>query len=173
MTGPAQAIGVPDEGGRRPRRPNRPWLAALVGLLALSCRGPRTGGAGLAASAERSPRPRSILVQDDKVVIEGRWSPHDAARGAAAADVRVVCVRSERTCREDLAALAAAPGSDDGQSVVHYRVDEWTRPDKAAGKLVASRREGAVVFEIRVSLRGLAAEKVAIDKGAETRWRLE
>jgi hypothetical protein len=59
------------------------------------------------------------------------------------------------------------------REALSYRVEEWTKWGTPAGKLVASRRDGNVEVEIRVSLSGRAAEKVLIETGVETRWRLE
>ena len=87
--------------------------------------------------------------------------------------VRVVCARDQRSCKEDLTRLAGEPGAEPVHETLEYRIDEWTKWGKPAGKLVASRREGGAQVEIRVSLSGLAAEKVVIEKGRETRWRIE
>ena len=87
--------------------------------------------------------------------------------------VRVVCTRAERSCKEDLTRLAGERGGEPVHEMLEYRIDEWTKWGKPAGKLVASRREGGAQVEIRVSLSGLTAEKVVIEKGRETRWRIE
>ncbi len=147
--------------------------AALVACLAVGCRGAATPPP--VPAGKISPPPRSVLVQDDRVVIEGRWSPIEAGPKSPAIPnaVRVVCVRAERSCSEDLTRLSHYPGADPVEDKWQYRVEEWTALGKPAGRMVASRREGATQVQIRVSLSGLAAEKVVIDKGAETRWRLE
>jgi hypothetical protein len=150
--------------------------AALVTFLVAACGGAQAPRAKRSPEAVKvSPPPRSVLVQADSVVIEGRWYPVAAGPNARASPnaVRVLCARAERTCREDLTRLSAHPDAEPFREVLQYRVREWTKEGTPAGKLVASRREGATEIEIRVSLSGLAAEKVVIDKGGETRWRLE
>ena len=109
------------------------------------------------------------------MAIEGRWSLTAAQETSRVIPnaVRVVCVRQERSCKEELTRPAADPGADPVHEVLSYRVEEWTKEGKPAGKLIASRREGTTEVEIRVSLSGFAAEKVVIDKKNETHWRLE
>jgi len=144
--------------------------------LAVACGGAPAPGSKPAPEEGRiSPPPRSVVVQEDRVVIAGRWYPIEAEPKSPAIPnaVRVICVRVERACKEDLTRPSTYPGAEPVHDLLHYRVEEWTAVGQAAGKLVASRREGATEVEIRVSLSGLAAEKVVIDKGEETRWRLE
>jgi hypothetical protein len=119
--------------------------------------------------------PRSVRVEADSVVIEGRWFPIEAGHESLAYPnaVRVVCTRAQRSCKEDLARLAGKGGAEPLHEVLEYRIEEWTKWGKPAGKLVASRRDGGAEIEIRVSLSGLAVEKVVIEKGRATRWRIE
>jgi hypothetical protein len=147
-------------------------VAALVMSLAFGCRRapgaePRVGGEPSAAP----PPSRSLSVQDDSVVIEGHWQPIEPGADLSAVpdSVRIVCVRTERTCTEDL----TRTGGEASHEVMRYRVDEWTKAGTPAGRLIASRRDGAREIQIRVSLSGHAAEKAVIAKSAETRWRLE
>lgn len=109
------------------------------------------------------------------MVVEGRWFPIEAGPKSPVVPnaARVVCTRAERSCKEELTRLAAGATGDGLHETLEYRVREWTKWGTPAGKLVASRREGATEIEIRVSLRGLAAEKVVMERGGETRWRLE
>jgi hypothetical protein len=146
--------------------------AALLASFATACGGPGVPGS---KSGTISPPPRTFLVQEDRVVIEGRWHPIEPGpKSPAILDaVRVVCVRAERSCTEDLTRFSTYPGAEPVHDVLQYRVDEWTKWGKPAGKLVASRRADAIEVQIRVSLSGLAAEKVVIDKEGATRWRLE
>jgi hypothetical protein len=112
-------------------------------------------------------------VEQDRVVVEGRWFPIEAGSLAVPNAVRVVCVRANRSCKEDLTRLTEGPGGKPVHEQREYRVDEWTQWGKPAGKLVASRRDSANPVEIRVSLSGLTAEKAEISKERETRWRIE
>jgi hypothetical protein len=151
--------------------------AALVASLATACGGAAAPGSesGASKAGTISPSPRSLLVQEDRVVIEGRWHPIEPGPKSPAIlnAVRVVCVRAERSCTEDLTRSSTYPGAEPVQDVLQYRVDEWTKWGKPAGKIVSSRRADAIEVQIRVSLSGLAAEKVVIDKEGTTRWRLE
>jgi len=153
-------------------------MTAKVRLLALSmaCGGAATSGCkGAAPAGGIAPLPRSVRVAQDTVVVEGGWFPIEARPELPVLPnaVRVVCGRAERSCREDL----TRPADERGAAPVHetreYRVDEWAKWGRPAGKLVASRRDGGTQVEIRVSLSGLTAEKVVIGKGRETHWRIE
>jgi hypothetical protein len=159
----------------------KPWTSVrgwtLCGLLALltavTCKAP--GGssspqAGVPNPA--TPPARVIRVDKSSVVIEGRWHPVDAS--VAPADVsyvvRATCMRSERRCREELTTVRAShpPATETRE----YKVREWTD-----WKLLAVRPEGAEEVQLRVSLTGLAAERVTVSlkkrDQPETRWRLE
>lgn len=150
---------------------------ALVGALSIACRGAATPGGQASPTSAVAPSPpaRSVQVEADEVVIEGRWTPIEGETASATKPnaVRVVCRRAERSCKEDLTRPSNYPGGDPVQDVWQYRVDEWTAWGKPVGRMVAVRREGARQIEIRVSLSGLAAEKVVIDKGVVTRSRLD
>lgn len=149
--------------------------AALAASLAVACGGPAPGPSAAPPEAERVPSPKSFVVQPDRVVIEGSWYPIDAGPPSTAIPnaVRVVCVRAERSCQEDLTRLSAAPGAEPAHELLQYRIEQWTEPGKRAGRLIASRREGAARIEIRVALRGKAAVKAVIAGGRRSRWRLE
>jgi len=155
----------------------RSTVLAVVGALSLACRGgsPAGGKAPGSSAGAFSPPPQSVHVEPDEVVAEGRWFPIEAGPEAAALAnaVRLVCRRAERSCKEQLTRPSNYPGADPVQDVFRYRVEEWTKWGKPAGRLVASRREGTAEVAIRVSLNGLAAEKAILDKGTEIRWRLE
>jgi hypothetical protein len=161
--------------GLRPGQGRAGPVTALVTALLTACGGAPTPASKPPSAGAISPPPRSVRVERDEVVVEGGWFPvQTGARSSAPPNaVRVVCRRAARSCKEDLTRPSSYPGADPIQDVSQYRVDEWTTWGKPAGKLVASRREGATEVQIRVSLSGLAAEKVVIDKGVETRWRLE
>jgi hypothetical protein len=129
------------------------------------------------------PPARSFKVQEDSVAFEGHWVPIGAAPTASvtpgrppaplgAGAVHVLCSRAEHWCREDLTQAAAA-GAEPAHQTLEYRVEEWTKWGTPASKLLAVRHEGEMAFELRVSLSGLAAEKVVFDKGVETRSRLD
>lgn len=161
-------------------RGRKPGLFALVApvLAALStaCGEGTKPGPEQATPAEAiSPVPRSVRVEQDSVVVEGRWVPIDARPTSLVLPnaVRVLCTRVQRACKEDLTRLADERGGALVNETLEYRVDEWTKWGKPAGKVVASRRAGGVQLEIRVSLSGLTAEKVKIEKGRQTRWRIE
>ncbi len=149
--------------------------ATLLGTLSLACGRPTTPGSRSATGGAVSPLPRSVQVEQDSVVVEGRWFPVEVGPGSPVARnaVRVVCRRAERSCKEDLTHLVGEAGAGPVQQLIEYRVDDWTRWGQPVGRLIASRREGGARIEIRVSLSGLAAEKVVIEKGRETRWRIE
>ena len=151
-----------------------PAAVGLLGILAMGCQrsSQAPGTQPPEGRGATSPLPRSVRVEPDSVAVEGRWVPIEAGVAATPNAVRVVCSRAERACNEDLARQSSAGGAD-VRETWKYRVEEWTKWGTPAGKLTASRREGAVEIEIRVSLSGLAAEKVVIDKGRETRWRIE
>lgn len=149
---------------------------ALGAALSLACGGATTSGSKAAAPASTiSPLPRSVRVEPDTVVVEGRWFPVEAGPESPVPPnaVRVVCARVRRTCDEDLTRLADEHGAEPVHAAFEYRIQEWTKWGTPAGKLVAFRQEGGAQVEIRVSLSGLAAEKVVTDKGSETRWRVE
>jgi hypothetical protein len=102
-----------------------------------------------------SPPARAIRVDADKVVIEGRWQPVASASDSPAPEnaVRAVCTRVEKRCREELTTVAG--GGSPATEIFEYRIREWTK-----AKLVATRRSGAYEQTLRVSLTGLAAEKI-------------
>jgi hypothetical protein len=149
--------------------------AVLVALLTVACRATAPGSKADGDDGAISSPPRSVVIKDDRVVIEGRWYPIEVPPTSPVITnaVRVVCVRGERSCQEDLTRLSTYPGGEPVHDLLKYRIEEWTPADKPAGKLVASRREGATRVEIRVSLSGLAAEKVVMQNEGETHWRLE
>lgn len=149
------------------------WAVRLAALSIACSRGP-TSGKTAAPPAGLSPPPRSVRVEQDAVAVEGQWIPIEPGPDSPLLPnaVRLRCLRAERSCKEELtrpAGQAASPVREAHE----YRLDEWTKWGQAAGRLVASRREGGVQVEIRVSLNGLTAEKVVIDKGHEIRWRIE
>lgn len=151
------------------------WRAAVAGSLAIACGVPPVSGSKPAGQPRGiSPPPRVLEVHDDRLLLEGRWYPIEPGPKSPPLPnaVRVVCVRAKRSCKEDLTRFSSAGSAESVHDVLQYRVSEWTRGNRA-GKLVASRQEGAVDVEIRVALRGGAAEKVVIKDGVETRWRLE
>ncbi len=148
----------------------------LVAALSLSCGGAATIGSKPAPSASGiSPPPRSLQVEPDTVVLKGRWVPIEAVTDSPELPnaVQVVCLRTQRSCKEDLNRLTARAGAAPVHEVLEYRIEDWTKWGTPAGRLVASRRDEGAVIEIRVSLSGLAAEKAVVRKGSETRWRLE
>ncbi len=151
-------------------------LAGLVATLSMSCVG--TPGPGFKAAAPAggiSPPPRAVRVEQDSVVVEGRWFPIETEPPSPVVPnaVRLVCGRVERSCKEDLTRLAGASGAELVHEVLKYRIDDWTKWGKPAGRLLASRRDGLTQIEIRVSLSGLTAEKVVIEGERETHWRIE
>lgn len=79
-------------------------------------------------------------------------------------------MRSERRCREELTTVRT--GHPPATETWEYRVREWTE-----WKLTAARPEGPQEVQLRVSLIGLAAEKVTVSlkdrKQPEMRWRLD
>ena len=106
--------------------------------------------------------------------MEGRWYPIEPSPKSPVFpnSVRVVCSRPERSCKEELTHLASER-TEPVRETLTYRVEEWTKWGTPAGKLIASRHDGGVASEIRVSLSGLVAEKVRIENAVETHWRLE
>ena len=151
----------------------RGLLFAVLSLSVAACQGPRgASNPEAAVQASASPPARAIRVDPDVVVIEGRWYPIDAAGVSADVSfvVRATCVRTERRCREELTTVGA--GHAPTTETIEYRVREWT-----TRKLVAARPEGSEEVQLRVSLTGLAAEKVTASPKdrhkPETRWRLE
>lgn len=154
----------------------RPLGGALVAALAIACGGATPSGSKQAKpSGGISPLPRLVRIEPDTVVVEGHWVPIAAGPESPVVQnaVRVVCGRAERSCKEDLTRLAGEPGAGPVHEALEYRVEEWTKWGTPAGRLVASRRQGGAQHEIRVSLSGLTAERVAVEKGRETRWRIE
>jgi hypothetical protein len=105
-------------------------------------------------------------------VIEGRWHAVESPGQSPVVPnaVKVVCVRAERQCQEDL--TTAPPGRPAVSEVLDYRVRDWTN-----SKLVAVRRTGATEARLEVSLTGLAAEKFVREgksvKDGGIRLRLE
>jgi hypothetical protein len=161
-------------------------MLVLAGLGA--CRGRRATSAALATPAPPVPvatpllstPARSFNVQEDSVAFEGHWVPIGAAASASATPgrstaplgagaVHVLCSRPEHWCREDLTEAGAEPA----HQTLEYHVEEWTKWGTPASKLLAVRHEAATAIELRVSLSGLAAERAVVDKGVETRWRLD
>lgn len=151
-------------------------VTTVLGTLSIACGGAaRPGSKQTPLAGTISPSPRSVRVEQESVVVEGRWTPIEAGPEAPPLPnaVRVVCSRAQRSCKEDLTRLAGDGGAEPVHETLEYRVDEWTKWGKPAGKVVASRREGGARVELRVSLSGLTAEKVVIDKGRATHWRIE
>jgi hypothetical protein len=151
------------------------WPRGLLALVALgampaacsrSCPAPEAGTPG----AEVTAPPRAIRVAEDSVIIEGHWHPIEETGKPFANAVTATCVRSERRCREEL--TMATDGRPPQRQSFDYKIKEWTR-----AKLLATRQEGSDETQLRVSLTGLAAERVMVarSKGreAESRWRLE
>jgi hypothetical protein len=157
-------------------------LFLLVGLAAMmqlpaagwGCRGSKPDGQPVAAMADRvSPLPRAIRMEEGSVTLEGRWATIEPEGAPTLLNtVRVVCLRADRACREDLTTAAAAEGSPPTRELADYEVREWIPT-----RLVAVRRTPAgddVV--LYVSLMGRAATKSVSRKGGrstEIRWRLE
>jgi hypothetical protein len=142
-------------------------------LAAVACKG--SGGSSspeAAVPSEASPPPRIIRAEQGSVVIEGRWHPVEASEASDDVTylVHATCVRSERRCREELTTVRA--GHPPATETREYKVREWTD-----WKLLAVRPEGPEEVQLRVSLTGLAAEKVTVSlkkrDQPETRWRLE
>lgn len=151
-------------------------ITTVIGALAIACgRATKPGPTPRNPAGEISPFPRSVQVAEDSVVVEGRWAPIEA--GPKSPDlpnaVRVVCTRAQRSCKEDLTRLADERAGEPLHEALEYRVDEWTQWGKPAGRILASRRSAGTQVEIRVSLSGLTAEKVVIEKGRQFRWRIE
>jgi hypothetical protein len=148
------------------------WSLALAGAVA--CGGPARPAATPSASGgpRVTPAPRTIQVEGHRVVVEGRWHPIEPSPSSPAVPnaVRIVCLRAERSCREEL--TYAPTGRTPLTEALDYRVREWTNE-----RLLAVRRGGGREFHLRVSLIGAAAVKVAV-KGAsdgvgDVAWRLE
>ena len=141
------------------------WVTS--GLLAVAI-----GCGGSPPDASVSAPPRAMRVEENDVVIEGRWSPVEEAVASAVApnSVRVVCARALQRCREEL--TTSPSGQKTVTETLDYRVREWTK-----AKLIAGRRSGAAEMELRISLTGSAAQRVVIDnkggRATETHWRLE
>lgn len=163
--------------GLRPRagRQSATRCAVLTTVLSIACAGGTTPGKTATPAGGVSPLPRSVQVDQDTVVVEGRWVPIETGRESPVLPlgVRLRCTRAVRSCQEDLTLPSRERAEVPVQEVFQYRIAEWTKWGTAAGKLVATRREGATQVEIRVSLSGLTAERVVIEKGLETRWRIE
>jgi hypothetical protein len=110
-------------------------------------------------------------VEEDRVVLEGRWQPVAAnSSSPSLSAVRVVCLQRPRTCTEELSVLAEDPAVQ--RQPASYQIKDWT-----TWQLRAVRRDEGKDVELRISIRGLAAEKVLVDRsskgGSATRWRLE
>jgi hypothetical protein len=158
------------------RRGGVALVTVVCGTFSIACDGStKPGSKQTPLAGTISPSPRLVRVEQDTVVVEGRWFPIEAGSESPVLPnaVRVVCARAQRSCKEDLTRLAGESGVEPVHEALEYRIDEWTKWGKPAGKLVASRRDGTGQVEIRVSLRGLAAEKVVLEKGRETHWRIE
>jgi hypothetical protein len=142
------------------------WNPSVLLAVAIGC------GGSTPPDASVSAPPRAIRVEENDIVIEGRWSPVEEAVASAVApnSVRVTCARSQQRCREEL--TTSPSGQKTVSETLDYRVREWTK-----AKLVAVRRSGPTQVELRISLTGSAAQKVVIDnkggRGIETYWRLE
>lgn len=151
-------------------------VITVLGALLIVCDGTTKPGSKQPPLAGTiSPVPRLFRVEQDSVVVEGRWFPIEAGPESPVLPnaVRVVCARDLRSCKEDLTRLVGQGGAEPVHETLEYRIDEWTKWGKPAGKLVASRRDGEAQVEIRVSLSGLAAEKVVLEKRRESHWRIE
>ncbi len=150
--------------------------AALVAVLWIACAGaPGSRSQEAAPAGGIAPSPASVRVEQDTVVVEGRWFPIEGGSESTVLPdgVRLACVRAERSCKEDLTRLAGQRGGERVRETREYRVDEWARWGTPAGKLVAWRRDGGTQVEIRVSLSGLTAQKTVMERGRATRWRIE
>ena len=168
------ALRVPRFGSRAPACAWRG--AALSTFLAVACGGaPAPGSKAAPEAGTTAAPPRVLQVQDDSLALEGHWSPLEVGTRSPVVQnaMRVVYTRAERSCNENLTTFSPDAGAESVHHALEYRVTERTKPGKPAGKVIASRREGTTEIEIRVSLSGLAAEKVVVAKGIETRWRLE
>lgn len=151
------------------------FCAFLAALSAACGSGSKPNPKPTPTTGTIAPLPRSVRVEPDRVVVEGHWVPIEVEPRTPALPntVRVTCSRGERSCTEDLTRLASPDEPKPINESLEYRVEEWTKWGKPIATLVASRRVGGTQVEIRVSLSGLAAEKVVIETGRETRWRIE
>lgn len=146
-------------------------LAAFVTVL-VACGGCAGPGSRQAPGDLLAAPVRAIRIEAHSVVIEGRWHPEEATADSPVVpnSVRAVCTRAERQCREEL--TTAPPGKGPVVETFDYKVSEWTN-----AKLVATRRQDSSELQLRVSLTGLAAEKLSRntkgDRDAGVRWRLE
>jgi hypothetical protein len=119
---------------------------------------------------------RVIRVEDDAVVIEGRWLPMDTdhASPSPVQAVRATCLKGPRTCQEELTVLQPEGGAPEApqRRTLDYQIKQWTK-----WKIVAVHQGSGGSSELRISTIGLAAEKVSIDRGSrggsEAHWRLE
>lgn len=151
----------------------RSGAGLLALLLANACHTtpPEARSVG-SAQAQLSPPPRAIHAEGDTVIIEGRWQAIDGAEGLPLMNmVRAVCNRARDTCREELSSVGAEGVQEAVQhQSFEYQVKEWTK-----WKILAVRRSKRGTHELRISIIGLAAERVEKAVGAETenRWRLE
>jgi hypothetical protein len=142
------------------------WVTSVLLAVAIGC------GGSTPPDASVSAPPRAMRIDENEIVIEGRWSPVEEAVASAVApnSVRVVCTRSLQRCREEL--TTSPSGQKTVTETLDYRVREWTK-----AKLVAGRRSGVAEMELRISLTGSAAQKVVIDnkegRATATHWRLE
>jgi hypothetical protein len=160
---------------RSPRRHACRSSGFILALLAVStgaCQKARapTQEATASPRPSLSPPPRAIRVEEGSVVLEGRWQ-EVGTTASAPNTVRVVCLRGPRTCAEELA-TAGADADDPQRQSITYQVKDWTK-----WQLRAVRRDEGKDVELRISIIGLAAQKVLVDRssrrGGEIRWRLE
>lgn len=157
------------------------WRAALVPALAAALTIVCRRAAPLPAPEPAKPSlgvpqlSRSVLVEPDRVVVEGTWFPIEAGPESPAIPnaVRFVCERALNSCREELTRLAGEGGTEPVHEVFEYQLAQWSPWHERAGKLVARRQDGGTRTWIRVPLRGRTALKVVIQEGRTTRWRIE
>ena len=142
-------------------------MACRERVQPLSSDGPSRTSASLPA--------RVIRVEDDTVVIEGRWLPMDGdhASPAPVQAVRATCLKGPHTCQEELTVLQPEGSAREAPQprTLDYQIKQWTK-----WKIIAVHQGAGGSSELRISTVGLAAEKVSIDRaprGSEVHWRLE
>ena len=94
-----------------------------------------------------------MRVEENDVVIEGRWSPVEEAVASAVApnSVRVVCARALQRCREEL--TTSPSGQKTVTETLDYRVREWTKAKLTRGRLGRDARVRIVECTLDLVLR--------------------